>query len=73
MKKIYYLDLKKPLEDRIKFKNQNKTAEYIGITPTSLSRIMSGKTATTKMTAYCIVKAFNKEAEIEDYFVREEE
>ena len=71
MKKIYFLDLTK--EKRIHFKNQNKTADYIGITPTSLSRIMSGKQPTTKMTAYCITKAFDKEAEIEDYFVREEE
>lgn len=70
---MYYLDLTKPLKEKIHFDNQNKVAKQIGITPTSLSRILSGKVKTTKMTAYCIVKVFDKDGEIEDYFVREEE
>lgn len=70
---MYYLDLAKPLKERIHFDNQNKVAEQIGITPTSLSRILSGKVRTTKMTAYCIVKCFDKNAEIEEYFTREED
>ena len=70
---MYYLDLAKPLKERIHFDNQNKVAEQIGVSATSLSRIMNGKARTTKMTAYCIVKAFDKEGEVEDYFIREGE
>lgn len=68
---MYYLDLTKPLKERIHFDNQNETAEKIGITATSLSRILNGRVGTTKMTAYCIVKMFDKEAEIENYFIKE--
>lgn len=70
---MYYLDLSKPLKNRIHFDNQNEMAKKIGITASTLSRILNARIGTTKMTAYCIVKMFDKEAEIEDYFVREED
>ena len=70
---MYYLDLTKSLKNRIHFDNQNEMAEKIGITASTLSRILNARIGTTKMTAYCIVKMFDKEAEIEDYFVREED
>ena len=65
---MYYLNLKIPLEKRIKFKNQKKAANEIGINEATLCRILSGKVGTKKTTAYCITKYFNKNAEILDYF-----
>ena len=40
---MYYINLANPLDKRIKFDNQRKTAERIGITEYTLSRILSGK------------------------------
>lgn len=65
---MYYINLKLPLEKRIKFYNQKKASEEIGIAPETLCRILSGKRGTTKITAYCITKYYNKNAEIKDYF-----
>lgn len=42
----------------------------IGISRVVLNNILNGKAVTRKLTAYCIVKASDKEAEIEDYFIR---
>ena len=70
---MYYINLANPLDKRIKFDNQRKTAERIGITEYTLSRILSGKQGTQKTTAYCIVKEYDKNAEILDYFVKEGE
>ena len=70
---MYYINLKLPLEKRIRFYNQKKASEEIGITPETLCRILSGKRGTTKITAYCITKYYNKNAEINDYFVFEGE
>ena len=60
------------IKNRMKFKSQVKAAEEIGIAKETLSRILNGKVGTSKMTAYCIVKCFDKEAEIEDYFKKGE-
>ncbi len=68
---MYYINLANPLDKRIKFDNQRRTAERIGISEATLSRILSGKQATQKTTAYCITKEFNKDAEILDYFIKE--
>lgn len=65
---MYYI-----VKNQIHFKNQKKAAEEIGITPETLSRILNGKIGTTKITAYCITKYYNKDAEINDYFIREGE
>lgn len=70
---MYYINLANPLNKRISFENQRKAAEEIGITPEALCRILRGKVGTTKMTAYCITKCYNKNAEILDYFTYEEE
>ena len=56
-------------EEKIKFKCQSKIAKEIGINESTLSRVLSGKQGTKKTTAYCIVKAYNPEAEIKDYFI----
>lgn len=65
---MYYI-----VKNQIHFKNQKKAAEEIGITPETLSRILNGKVGTTKITAYCITKYYNRNAEINDYFVFEGE
>ena len=70
---MYYINLKNPLDKRIKFENQTKTAEYIGIAKETLSRILSGKQGASKVRAYCITKAYDSEAEILDYFEYEGE
>lgn len=44
-------------------------ADKIGITRVNLSYIINGKSTTKKTTAYCITKAINPNAEINDYFL----
>lgn len=70
---MYYVNLEKPLDKRIRFDSQKKASQEIGITEETLCRILSGKKGTRKTTAYCIVKCFDKNAEIKDYFVFEGE
>jgi plasmid maintenance system antidote protein VapI len=65
---MYYINLKIPLDERIKFDSQRKAAEIIGIDEATLCRILKGKQGTQKTTAYCITKYFNNNAEILDYF-----
>jgi len=69
---MYYINLENPLNKRIWFENQKKTAEEIGIHEQTLSKILNGRQGTQKTTAYCITKAFNKDAEIKDYFIRKD-
>lgn len=47
-------------------------ANKIGITRSYLNLILNGEKETTKLTAYCIVKACDKDSEIDDYFLRRE-
>lgn len=57
------------------FKNRNMTqkesAEKIGITKETFSRILNRKRKCSKVTAYAITKFFDEYAEIEDYFEKE--
>lgn len=46
----------------------NSVADRVGITIPYLSSIMNNRYACSKTTAYAITKAFDKDAEIEDYF-----
>lgn len=48
--------------------NQRAVAEKVGITPSTLCRIINKKQTTNKTTAYCIVKTIHNEATIEEYF-----
>jgi len=50
--------------------NQTIASKVIGITQPTLSNILNRKVRTTKMTAYCITKYLDENAEIEDYFER---
>lgn len=68
---MYYINLNNPLNNRIKFKNQRESAKIIGIAHETLNRILSGKQGCSKVIAYCITKCYDKEAEIENYFVKE--
>ena len=55
-----------------KFDNikQKDIAKKVGITAQTINRIINGKQTTQKTTAYCIVKAINEDAEINEYFIR---
>ena len=60
--------VKEPYIIRFLFGDNKKISEQIGINNASLCRILSGKQATKYATAYCIVKTFNSEKEVLDYF-----
>lgn len=53
-----------------KMYNKEKLAQFIGLSPDTLRRVMNGKQDCSKLVAYCITKTLNHEAEIEDYFER---
>lgn len=48
--------------------NNKKIAKQIGISAEYFCSILKGKSKTKYTTAYCIVKAFNSEKEVLDYF-----
>lgn len=60
----------KAIKEKFDIINQRELAKKVGITESSMSRIVNGHQTTKKTTAYCIVKAISKDAEIEEYFVR---
>ena len=51
--------------------NQTKASEVIGIDRSFLNQVLQGKKHCSKVIAYCITKYLNEDAEIEDYFERE--
>ena len=57
---------------KIKSKKQIDIAREVGIAEATLSRIINQKQICSKITAYCITKVINSEAEIEDYFEKKE-
>ena len=48
-------------------------AYAVGVSPSYLSLVLSGKRCCSKSLAYCIVKTVDKESEIRDYFLRTNE
>jgi len=50
--------------------NKVKLAEFIGLSPDTLRRIINGKQDCSKLVAYCITKTLNQDAEIGDYFYK---
>lgn len=50
--------------------NKVQMAKVVGLNPDTLRKIINGKKACSKLTAYCITKFLNSEAEIIDYFNR---
>lgn len=59
------------IKNKIVFENQKEIAKQIGIAEETLCRILSGKQLTSKTTAYCIVKTYDINSEIEDFFEME--
>lgn len=53
--------------------NKSLAGRIIGLSQPSISKILNGKVACRKVVAYCITKYLDKNAEIEDYFVRKGE
>lgn len=52
--------------------NQAKLARITGLAHPTVNRIIRNKQLCSKCTAFCIVKSINKDAEINDYFVRKD-
>ena len=52
--------------------NQTIASEVIGCDRSFLNQVLKGQKHCSKMVAYCITKYLDENAEIEDYFVREE-
>ena len=50
--------------------NQTTACEVIGLSQPTLSNILNRKVSCRKVVAFSIVKYINKEAEIEDYFIK---
>lgn len=55
-------------EDIINVFNQSAIARQVGLAVETVNRIFNRKQKCSKMTAYCITKTINENAEIEDYF-----
>ena len=53
--------------------NQTIASEVIGVAQPTLSNILNRKVYCRKVTAYCIVKYIDENAEIEDYFDKKED
>ena len=56
------------LKNKLDIKNQRKAAYEIGINECTLCRILKGQQGTQKTTAYCIVKYYDPNADLYDYF-----
>lgn len=52
--------------------NKVQMAKVVGLNPDTLRRIINGKQTCSKLTAYCITKFLDSEAEIINYFDRVE-
>jgi plasmid maintenance system antidote protein VapI len=60
------------LKNEMKIGNETKASKIIGIDIATLSRILHKKQKCSKILAYCITKYIDQNAEITDYFIREE-
>ena len=62
--------IKKPGIIQFLYGDNKRISKKIGIDNAVLSRILNGKQTTSYETAYCIVKLYNAEKEVNDYFIR---
>lgn len=60
--------IKKPGIIKFLFGDNVSVSKKLGLNNASLSRILNGKQATKYLTAYCIVKLYDPEKEVLDYF-----
>ena len=60
--------IKKPGKIKFLFGDNKIISKKIGISSYTLSRILNGKQVTRYTTAYCIVKLYNPDKEVLDYF-----
>ena len=60
--------IKKPGIIKFLFGDNKEISNKLGLNNASLSRILNGKQATKYLTAYCIVKLYDPEKEVLDYF-----
>lgn len=56
------------IKEKFNIINQREIARIVGLNEATISRIINNKQATNKRTAFCIVKAIHRDAEIEEYF-----
>lgn len=62
--------IKKPGIIQFLYGDNKRISKKIGIDNAVLSRILNGKQTTSYETAYIIVKLYNSEKEVDDYFIR---
>lgn len=60
--------VKQPNIINFAFGKNSKIAEQVGLTKEHLSRILNGKEPTKYATAYCIVKLYDNNKEVLDFF-----
>ena len=60
--------IKQPGIIEFDYGKNKKIAKQIGLAPESLCNILNGKHSTKYTTAYCIVKLYNADAEVSDFF-----
>lgn len=58
--------------EKLKISNIKNASEVIGVSRQFLSSVFAQKISIRKLTAYCIVKYIDSNAEINDYFIRKE-
>lgn len=62
--------IKKPGIIQFLYGDNKRISKKIGIDNAVLSRILNGKQTTSYETAYIIVKLYNSEKEVSDYFIQ---
>lgn len=60
--------IKEPNLIQFAYGQNKKIARQIGLAPESLCNILNGRHSTKYTTAYCIVKMYDAEAEVLDFF-----
>lgn len=64
----FRIELKEQLLDG---RTMTYIANKVGLSVTTIISILNAKVTTRKLTALCIIKSCNPEAEINEYFIKE--
>lgn len=62
--------IKSPNIIKFNYGENKKIAKKIGMAAESLCNILKGKVSTKYTTAYCIVKLYDSNKEVEDFFTK---